>query len=398
MSYFDYQVTPRYVQGWHALQEIRRYTFGLGKKFLIVTACGPITEDVTRTIRESFAASMSEKVMPDIVDKNPRYNRQIAEAARFDALQSEAPELIFADLENYQVTDAVICEKAAWAAEEKVDVVIGVGGGKGLDFARAIAYHTNIKCVLVPTSASTNAAATQLCIINNEEGTRQEGCLFLPNYPSLVLVDTSILIGTPPQNLAAGIADQLCSYYECLYSARRLACTGQHSPLCWEIVNSSIELLYRYGREALEAAEKKQPDLAYETMLSLVLHNNGLARSVSGSGFAHLLSKAMITFSACRKQTPHGMQVAYGIIPMMVAEGEGMERIERYLDFCMELGLPIRLASIGLGDVTEQQLAAACDGVCNPSAELPFDGATMARCVFEAEKITAEYIRRREDV
>lgn len=398
MSYFDYQVTPRYVQGWHALQEIRRYTFDLGKKFLIVTACGPITEAVTRTIRESFASPMSEKVMADIAEKNPRYNRQIAEASRFDALQKEAPELVFADLEKYPVTDAVIRQQVARAEAEGVDVVIGVGGGKGLDFARAIAYHTSIKCVLVPTSASTNAAATQLCIINNEAGDRQESCLFLANYPSLVLADTSILIETPPQNLAAGIADQLCSYYECLYSARRLECTYEHSPLCWEIVKSSIELLYRYGGEAVAAAERKEPNLAYETALSLVLHNNGLARAVSGSGFAHLLSKAMITFPACRKQTPHGMQVAYGIIPMMTAEEESEGTIHRYLDFCMEIGLPVQLSSIGLGGVSEQQLAAACDTVCHPSAELPFDGKFMARCVFEAEALTAEYLRRREDV
>jgi hypothetical protein len=61
MAYVEFKTNPLYVQGPDALLEIRRYTYHLGQKFLIVTACGPQTETVKALIEKSFTTSMVEK-------------------------------------------------------------------------------------------------------------------------------------------------------------------------------------------------------------------------------------------------------------------------------------------------------------------------------------------------
>lgn len=398
MSYFDYQVAARYIQGEHALKELKRYTFGLGKHFMVFTACGPITEMVTETIKESFGKTMEEALMPEIAKKNPRYNRQIAEAKRFDAMRVSAAELSFKDLEGREVCETAIQSLVSEMRQGAYDVVIGVGGGKALDFARSVAYYTNIKCVLIPTSASTNAAATQLCIINTEDGKEQVNCLFLADYPSLVLADTSIIVNTPAESFAAGIADQIGSYYECLYSARRLAARGEHSDLCWEIVDSSIALLKKYAKEAVESVRERKITHAFETVLSMVVHNNGIARSVSGSGFAHLLSKALVKFPQCAGNISHGMQVGYSIIPMMIAEQESKETVMEYLAFCEEIGLPMNLKMLHLDGVCRDELLAAFEAVCaKPSAEVPFTAANLMESVEKAEMLAKEYFEGKKD-
>lgn len=50
MSYYDLQSSARYVQCPGALREIKRYTFGMGNKFLVITSCRHENEYVYGTI------------------------------------------------------------------------------------------------------------------------------------------------------------------------------------------------------------------------------------------------------------------------------------------------------------------------------------------------------------
>ena len=75
------------------------------------------------------------------------------------------------------------------ARQAQAQVIVGAGGGKVLDTARAAAAGLNLPVVNCPTVASSDAPCSALSVIYTEEGAFQEYGFYRKN-PDLVLVDT----------------------------------------------------------------------------------------------------------------------------------------------------------------------------------------------------------------
>jgi glycerol dehydrogenase len=78
----------------------------------------------------------------------------------------------------------------------KARVVIGAGGGKVLDTARAVAADLALPVVNCPTIASSDAPCSALSVIYTEAGTVEEYRIYGRN-PDLVLVDTAVIARSP---------------------------------------------------------------------------------------------------------------------------------------------------------------------------------------------------------
>lgn len=387
MSYYDLQSSARYVQCPGALREIKRYTFGMGDKFLVITSCRHENEYVYGTIRQSFASSCEEMLMPEIAEENFRYNRQIAQAKRFDAM-GLSPTVEFVDYGGCEITERRVDELVHRVKEEGFDCVVGVGGGKGMDYARAVAYHTDRRCVLVPTMASTNASASPLCVIYSEDGSRQVACHYLANYQDLVIADTTMLIRSPARGFAAGIGDQLCTYLEVEYTNELMGTKERFPDLSWSVIRDSCEVFFSQGKAAYEAAKAGKLTREYENVLSQVLYSNAHMRAAACSGFAHLLAKALVFFPGVAKSHMHGAQVAYAILPMKVHRGEPEEAVVRYARWCAGLDIPVTLEQLGMGGVGREALISACREIASaPTAELPYTPEELADSVLAADRI-----------
>lgn len=71
---------------------------------------------------------------------------------------------------NYECTEVEIKRLGALAESQSANVIVGIGGGKTLDSAKAVAYYHKLPVILFPTIASTDAPCTALAVIYSEEG------------------------------------------------------------------------------------------------------------------------------------------------------------------------------------------------------------------------------------
>ena len=137
----------RYVQGAGALSALGEEAARLGKRALVL-----LDGFVARTLADPIAAAMAGHV----------------------ATVNE----VFAG----ECCDAEIDRLSAVVAKGGVDVVVGVGGGKTLDTAKAVAHAGKLPVVIVPTLASTDAPCSALSVIYTEKGEFAR-YLLLPKKP-----------------------------------------------------------------------------------------------------------------------------------------------------------------------------------------------------------------------
>lgn len=93
------------------------------------------------------------------------------------------------------------------------DVILGLGGGKTIDSAKAIGAQLALPVGILPTIASTDAPTSALSVIYSDEGVF-ERYLFYKKNPELVLVDTAVIANAPTRLLASGLADALATWIE----------------------------------------------------------------------------------------------------------------------------------------------------------------------------------------
>jgi len=396
MGYIEYQTTHNYVQFPGALYEFKRYTHNMGKNFLVVTACGPITEEVKRRIMKSVESSMSEMLNPELAPNSTKYRSYFPDAQRYDEEPDTNINVTFMDFEKRQITVAAVEELAAFIKENNVDAIVGIGGGRGMDFARAVSRYVNCQAILVPTNPSTNASTSQISVIYNEDGTisaawRRE------RMQDLIIVDTDFIYQAPPRFFIAGIADSLCSFYE---SRQNLQFTEywKHIPyLSVKALDQYIDIMEKYAIQAVEDFKAGKVTRELESIVSLLLYCDGPVRMGISVGFAHLFDEAMLKFEPCKK-LPHGICVGYATILLKVFGKESLEEIHRYIDFCRALDIPVCFDDLGISDVTREQLLEACEyALQGPTAQMfpiKVTAEEIVNVAYEAEKIAKEYLNK----
>lgn len=228
-------------------------------------------------------------------------------------------------------------------------VVIGIGGGKALDTAKAAGVLAGRPIVTVPTVPATCAAWAALSILYSEAGEQVE-IRWLPYGPRRILADPDILAAAPPRFLVAGIADTVVKWYE---SAPNLGAGA--NPLALRLQASFGAFTLETIDRALAATDgglnPAADAVAQGDLFDAVVALAGLCGSVRGArdwgGFAHPFYVAATRLPETHRVL-HGAIVGFGLFVQWVLEGRTAAEITPEIAKYGRFGVPTTLADLGI--------------------------------------------------
>ena len=333
----------RYVQGRGELKNLPEHAKKLGKKlFVIISASGL-------------------KRVRDLLEKS---------------FENTGMELVFEEFQG-ECCETEIKRLGSRFQENKCDLVVGVGGGKIHDSAKAAAYYQGAPVVIIPTIASTDAPCSALSVIYSETGVF-ERYLFLNSNPDLVLVDTDIIAAAPSRLLVSGRGDALATDFEAraVAASGALSCAGgKPTKGALALAKLCYETLLEDGVKAKLAVEAGACTQAVENIIEANTYLSGIGFESGGLAGAHAIHNGLTVIKDCH-HLYHGEKVAFGTLTQLVLENAGQKLLEEVIGFCMDVGLPTTFAELGMARPDKDLLMEAAVRACSPDdtlVNMPFE-------------------------
>ena len=296
-----------------------------------------------------------------------------------------------------ECSDEEIARLKALAQAEQADVVVGIGGGKTLDTAKAVAYELKARVVIAPTLASTDAPCSALSVIYHPDGSFKR-YLVLPHNPDTVLVDTGVIVKAPVRLLVSGMGDAFSTWFEAedCRTKRGANMTGRLGPMtAYALARLCHETLLEYGPLAKLSAEQGVVTPALDHIVEANTLLSGLGFESGGLAAAHAIHNGFTALPQTHHAW-HGEKVALGVQGLMFLADKKPAMIDTVYDFCLAVGLPVTLAEIGLADVGDEQLLVPATAACAPGETIHNEPAEVSpQRVLAAIKVADAEGRRR---
>lgn len=318
----------KYIQGPGEMNRLEEYTSVYGSK-VVVLIDERLFDSISEQLKKAYSGTSSTPV--------------------FDKFVGE-------------VTLKEIDRATEFAKQHEPHVIVGVGGGKTLDTAKAVAANLTLPMISAPTAASTDAPTSGLSVIYTEEG-EQTHCISHRSNPNLVLVDTEIIAKAPVRFLISGMGDALSTYFEARANAESDSgnCIGKGYRRCkaaMAIAKLCYEILLEDGLEAKLAAERGVCTEALENVIEANTLLSGVGFENTGCAAGHAINEGLTVLPETH-EFYHGEKVAFGSICMLVLENRPKEEIEEAIKFCLSVGLPVTLKDLNVEPTYEKLMAVA---------------------------------------
>lgn len=191
-----------------------------------------------------------------------------------------------------------------------VDCIVGLGGGRVLDVCKYAAYICKCPYLAIPTTISNDGIASPIAVLKRQDDKPKS---LGAKIPSMILLDTDVIIKGPVQNIKAGIGDTISNYT---------------ALLDWDFAVSRgkdemNQYAYLMSQSSLDALMKTQYDSICPEFIEVLVNSlvlSGIAMDFSGSsrpvsGSEHLFSHALDYYNKTRNL--HGLQVALGTVAVL---------------------------------------------------------------------------------
>jgi glycerol dehydrogenase len=318
----------KYIQGEGILNNIRNFTDAYGKAVVFI-----IDINLFDGIKKRFT---------DLYP--PEY--QVA-------YHSKAGEITLSSLDAFE----------GELSETPVDVFVGVGGGKTIDTTKVLAERFSRPVIIVPTVASTDAPCSGLSVVYKDSGEHSHE-IFLKKGPDMVLVDSSVIAKAPVRFLVSGMGDALSTYFEAMASVHsnyinivssEAGFSMGSSLASREIARLCYQALLANGRKALIAAKQGIVTEALENIIEVNTLLSGIGFESNGTAAAHAINDGL-TAIPVKEIYYHGEKVAFGVLCELVLENASDKLMDEVYSFCVDVGLPVTLAGLGIDRVTGEIL------------------------------------------
>lgn len=205
-----------------------------------------------------------------------------------------------------------------------VDCIVGLGGGRVLDVCKYAAYISKCPYLAIPTTISNDGIASPIAVLKRQDDKPKS---LGAKIPSMILLDTNVIINGPIDNIKAGIGDTISNYM---------------ALLDWDFaVSKGRDEMNRYAylmsQSSLDALMKTQYDSICPEFIEVLVNSlvlSGIAMDFAGSsrpvsGSEHLFSHALDYYG--KKRNLHGLQVALGTVAGLKVIGHSDHEVIEYL-------------------------------------------------------------------
>lgn len=284
------------------------------------------------------------------------------------ALSSADKKMVYCEFGG-ECSQKAIADAIEVAQANNCDAIIGLGGGKALDTAKAVGINMGgLPTVIIPTIASNDAPCSSVAVIYNDEGVVIKA-LMMKRNPDLVLVDTGLIAKTPKKYLVSGMGDALSTYFEaraCYRSGAKTMSRGKCSMTALALAKLCYETLLKDSAKALEAVEQQVVTPELEAVVEASVYLSGVGFEAGGLAAAHAINDGFAQVPQAHNAS-HGEKVAFGLLAQLILEKAPKEEWDTVLHYIQSVGLPSCLADLGIHDVKEEEIRKVAEAATVPT-------------------------------
>ena len=248
---------------------------------------------------------------------------------------------------TYENVDMLVNNDIVCAA----DMILAMGGGKCCDTCKVVAEKLNKPLFTYPTIASNCAPCTALAIMYNADGSFRDNH-YCVRPPLFVFINDRIIAEAPIRYLQAGIGDALSKEPEVTLALRNVK-LDQNLLVGRSLCAACTEPLLTYGREAMRLCQSRKSGDALQEVALCIIISTGLVSNMTvcpefyyNTNIAHCFYYGGTVFPNAHDYL-HGFWVAFGVLVLLHYD-ENFTLLKRVMEFFKDIGLPVKLADIGL--------------------------------------------------